>query len=56
MNKPEKLHYEQKTDRISEHIEEIVLDAVLAALQKIKKRNQILPAGATNAKDDIGQF
>ena len=31
--------YEQKLDRITEHIEELVLDAMLAALQKIRKRN-----------------
>jgi len=43
--------YEQKLDRITEHIEELVLDAMLAALQKIKKRNLFF-AAAENAKDD----
>jgi hypothetical protein len=41
--------YEQKLDRITEHIEELVLDAMLAALQKIKKRNLFFSA-AENAE------
>ena len=31
--------YEQKLDRITEQMEELILDAMLAALQKIRKRN-----------------
>jgi len=31
--------YEQKLDRITEQIEELILDAMLAALQKMRKRN-----------------
>ena len=42
MNSYEKdLEYERKMDRISEQIEELMLDAILAALQKIKERNLI---------------
>lgn len=47
--------YEQKLDRITEHIEELVLDAMLAALQKIKKRNLFF-AAAENAQDDPKTF
>ena len=40
MNSFEKdLEYERKMDRISEQIEELMLDAILTALQKIKERN-----------------
>ncbi len=35
----EDLQYERKMDRISEEIEEIMLDAIIAALQKIRERN-----------------
>jgi len=33
------LQYENKMDRISEQIEELMLDAILTALKKIKERN-----------------
>ena len=35
----EDLQYEIKMDRISEQIEEMMLDAMIAALKKIKDRN-----------------
>ena len=35
----EDLQYETKMDRISEQIEELMLDAMIAALKKIKNRN-----------------
>ena len=35
----EDLQYERKMDRISEHIEELMLDAMIAALKKIRDRN-----------------
>jgi hypothetical protein len=35
----EKICFEQKMDRISEALEELVLDAMIAALEKIKQRN-----------------
>jgi hypothetical protein len=35
----EDLEYERKVDRISEQIEELMLDAILTALKKIKERN-----------------
>lgn len=40
MNKyEEELAFERKMDHIAEHIEEMVLDAMLSALKKIKERN-----------------
>ena len=35
----EGLQYERKMDRISEQIEELMLDAMITALAKIKDRN-----------------
>ena len=35
----EELSFERKMDHINEHIEEMVLDAMLSALRKIKERN-----------------
>jgi len=35
----EDLQYERKMDRISEELEEMILDAMIAALQKIRERN-----------------
>jgi len=35
----EGLQYERKMDRISEQIEELMLDAMITALKKIKDRN-----------------
>ena len=35
----EDLVYDRKTAKISEQIEELILDAMLSALEKIKKRN-----------------
>ena len=51
-NIDEKLCFEQKMDRISEALEELVLDAMIAALEKIKQRNllfeKIAKKGAVN--------
>ena len=52
----EDLLYEQKLDRITEHIEELVLDAMLAALQKIKKRNLLFSSLADDIEDDNRKF
>jgi aminoglycoside/choline kinase family phosphotransferase len=38
-SKIEELEYEEKMDRISEYLEELIMDAMLAALEKIIKRN-----------------
>jgi hypothetical protein len=35
----EELVYEQKIDEITIQLEELILDAMIAALQKIRKRN-----------------
>lgn len=35
----EELEYEEKMDRISEYLEELMLDAMLIVLDKIIKRN-----------------
>jgi hypothetical protein len=52
----EKLIYEQKLDRITEYIERLVLDAMLAALQKIKKRNLVFSVCPDSLEDDSEKF
>jgi hypothetical protein len=37
----EELVYEEKIDRIAELLEELILDAMLAALGKIQQRNDL---------------
>jgi len=38
----EELVYEEKIDRITEQLEELILDALMAALGKIRERNELL--------------
>jgi hypothetical protein len=52
----EELQYEQKMDRITEQLEELVLDAVLSVLEKIKKRNLVFSTPSDNVKDARMQF
>jgi hypothetical protein len=37
----EELVYEEKMDRISEELEELMLDALLSALRKLQERNEL---------------
>jgi len=37
----EELVYEEKIDRITEQLEELILDALMAALGKIRERNEL---------------
>jgi hypothetical protein len=52
----EELQYERKMDRISEQIEELMLDAMIAALKKIKDRNLVFSNVETKLKDDPYPF
>jgi len=51
-NIDEELCFEQKMDQISEALQELVLDAMIAVLEKIKQRNllfeKISKKGAVN--------
>jgi hypothetical protein len=50
----EELVYEQKLDMVTEQLEELVLDAMIAALQKIRKRNlAFLKASIQLQTDDM---
>lgn len=50
----EELVYEQKLDMVTEQLEELVLDAMIAALQKIGKRNlTFLKASIQLQTDDM---
>ena len=50
------LHYERKMDRISEQIEELMLDAIIAALKKIKDRNLFYSNVVTRPQNDPYPF
>ena len=52
----EGLQYERKMDRISEQIEELMLDAMIAALKKIKDRNDFYSNVATRPQKDPYPF
>jgi hypothetical protein len=52
----EGLQYERKMDRISEQIEELVLDAMIAALNKIRDRNLFDSESQTRPQNDPYPF
>ena len=52
----EGLQYERKMDRISEQIEELMLDAMIAALNKIKDRNFFYSESETRPQNDPYPF
>ncbi len=52
----EDLQHERKLERISEQIEELMLDAMIAALKKIKNRNLFFSNIETSPKDEPYPF
>ena len=52
----EDLQYEKKMDRISEQIEELMLDAMIAALKKIKDRNDFFSNLANRSQNEPYPF
>jgi hypothetical protein len=52
----EELQYERKMDRIAEQIEELMLDAMIAALKKIKDRNDFYSNVVTRPQNDPYPF
>lgn len=52
----EELEYEEKMDRISEYLEELILDAMIVALDKIIKRNWQFAALSDRPKVHDMQF
>ena len=52
----EDLQYERKMDRISIQIEELMLDAMIAALKKIKDRNLFYSNLTTRPQNDPYPF
>jgi len=52
----EELEYEEKMDRVCECLEELILDAMLTALDKIKKRNLLFADSAKTNKVQNIQF
>jgi hypothetical protein len=37
----EEISYEEKMDKITEQLEELILDALIVALDKMRERNQV---------------
>ena len=52
----EDLQYQRKMDRVSEQIEELVLDAMIAALKKIKDRNHFFSNVTNRPQNDPYPF
>ncbi len=52
----EDLQYETKMDRISEQIEELMLNAMIAALKKIRERNLFYSNVEARPQDDPYPF
>ena len=52
----EDLVYERKMDNISEQIKELVLDAMLLALKKIKERNSLFIKSENKYQDEPYPF
>ena len=52
----ENLQYERKMDRISEQIEELMLDAMITALKKIKDRNLFYSDVESGSQNDPYPF
>ena len=48
--------YEEKIDEISEYLEELILDAMLSALHKIKRRNVLFDALSNKTETDDISF
>lgn len=55
MNK-EEFEYEEKIDRISEKIEELILDAMLNALEKITERSLMFANISVKSQSDEFRF
>jgi hypothetical protein len=55
-NYEEDLQYERKMDRISEQIEELMLDAMITALKKIKDRNLFYSNVESRPHNDLYPF
>ncbi len=52
----EEMVYEQKMDQVTEQLEELILDALLKALKKIKNRNLTFEELYRRAQNQLNQF
>jgi hypothetical protein len=52
----EEMVYEQKMDQVTEQLEELILDALLKALKKIKQRNLTFEDLFRRAQNQLNQF
>jgi hypothetical protein len=52
----EELVYEEKIDRITVQLEELILDALMTALEKIRERNELFRRLQTKSTDNSPDF
>jgi hypothetical protein len=52
----EELVYEEKIDRITVQLEELILDALMTALEKIRERNELFRRLQTKSADNSPDF
>jgi len=52
----EELVYEEKIDRITVQLEELILDALMTALEKIRERNELFRRLQTKSADNRPDF
>lgn len=55
-NLKEQLEYKEKADRICDYLEELILDAMMSALDKIIKRTWTLTEISDPYKEDNNRF
>jgi len=51
-NLKEQLDYEEKADRIQDYLEELILDAMMSALDKIIRRTWIIEFPSSNEEKE----
>jgi hypothetical protein len=52
----EELVYEEKIDRITVQLEELILDALMAALEKNRERNELFRRFQTKSAENSSDF
>jgi hypothetical protein len=52
----EELVYEEKIDRITVQLEELILDALMTALEKIRERNELFRRLQTKSAENSPDF
>lgn len=54
MYRPEdEMGYEEKLDKVSEYLEDLILDAMISVFQKMLERNKVFHASNKKHHDDV---